>query len=399
MRQPSHSIGPVVVAALVLAAGCGTGSSTFPSPLASAGPTTLLVRLGADTIGVEQYTRTASRIDGIVVSRSPVTGVYRYTVNVASGSVPSSAQFSARRGDGSPFTGAPQSVSVRYGRDSVFFTAHRSSGDTSRAIGVRGEILPSVSGSFGLRELAFARLRAMKRDSATFDLLPLTFGASSTIPSPVRLFADSARVYYFGSPFRVRHDRGAIVSIDGSATTNKVTVVRIAATNLDSLAKDWAALESAGGVMGQASTRDTARATIGSAHVWVDYGRPALRGRTVWMNGVLGDTIWRTGANAATQLSTDRDIMIGGTPVPAGTYSLWTWAGRNGYHLIVNKQAGQWGTEYHPDRDLARIPLRDGVLAAPVERFTIALTPTDATGGTLVLSWGTKQLSVPVSAK
>jgi len=53
------------------------------------------------------------------------------------------------------------------------------------------------------------------------------------------------------------------------------------------------------------------------------------------VNGVLGDTIWRTGANAATQLRTDADITIGGAPVPAGTYSLWTHASpRGGYELM-----------------------------------------------------------------
>jgi hypothetical protein len=130
--------------------------------------------------------------------------------------------------------------------------------------------------------------------------------------------------------------------------------------------------------------------------VWVDYGRPALRGRDVWANGVLGDTIWRTGANAATQLRTDADLSIGGTTVPAGTYSLWTRTTPDGgYQLVVNRQAGQWGTEYHPDRDLARVPLRVSTVATPVERFTIVLDPQ----GALNMTWGTKQLSVPVSAR
>jgi hypothetical protein len=165
--------------------------------------------------------------------------------------------------------------------------------------------------------------------------------------------------------------------------------------DLDTLAHEWSARDQSTGIAGPASTRDTARATIGNAHVWVDYGRPALRGRDVWVNGVLGDTIWRTGANAATQLRTDADITIGGTPVPAGIYSLWTRTTPRGYELIVNKQAGQWGTDYHADRDLARIPLRESTVATPVERFTIGLDPQAG----LVMTWGTKQLSVPIGAR
>jgi hypothetical protein len=169
--------------------------------------------------------------------------------------------------------------------------------------------------------------------------------------------------------------------------------------DLDTIARQWTARDQANGALGNVSTRDTARATIGNAHVWVDYGRPSLRGRDVWVNGVLGDTIWRTGANAATQLRTDTDIAIGGTTVPAGLYSLWTSASPGGYQLIVNRQAGQWGTEYHPDRDLARIPLRESMVAAPAERFTVAIEPQGSQAGVLTLTWGTKQLSVPVTAK
>jgi hypothetical protein len=179
----------------------------------------------------------------------------------------------------------------------------------------------------------------------------------------------------------------------------KVRSDRVATADLDTIARAWTARDQANGALGAVSTRDTARATIGNAHVWVDYGRPSLRGRNVWVNGVLGDTIWRTGANAATQLRTDSDIVIGGTTVPAGTYSLWTWATPRGYQLIVNRQAGQWGTEYHPDRDLARIPLREGTASPPAERFTVAIEPQASPSGLLLLTWGAKQLSVPVTAK
>ena len=152
--------------------------------------------------------------------------------------------------------------------------------------------------------------------------------------------------------------------------------------------------------MGVASTRDTVRATLGNAHLWIDYGRPALRGRDVWMNGVLGDTIWRTGANAATQFRTDADVTIGNAMVPAGIYSLWTRTTPIGYDLIINTQAGQWGTDYHADRDLARVPLQVRTTATPVERFTIELRPSDRRSAVmLTMSWGTKELSIPVLSK
>jgi hypothetical protein len=115
----------------------------------------------------------------------------------------------------------------------------------------------------------------------------------------------------------------------------------------------------------------------------------------VWVDGVLGDSIWRTGANAATQLRTDADIRIGGALVSAGTYTLWTATTPLGHQLIINKQFGQWGTEYHPDRDLARVALTESQEGTSVERFTIAIDPR----GMMSLQWGTRKLSVLVESR
>jgi prepilin-type processing-associated H-X9-DG protein len=366
-------------------------------PAGTGESTTLLVRLGADTIGVEQYTRTATRMEGVLVQRSPFTTIARYSVDLAANSTPARAEYSLRRGDGTTITGQMQSLSVRFTSDSVIFVGHRTGGDTTRAATASGEVLPYLNGSYGLFELALARLLASRRDSATFAIVPLSWGARGTSPLPVKLIGrDSARIGWFGYPLYVRHDgRGNMLWADGSQTTIKVRVDRVEAMQLDTLAREWSARDQTAGVAGPASTRDTVRATIGNAHVWVDYGRPALRGRNVWVNGVLGDTIWRTGANAATQLRTDADLTIGGATVPAGIYTLWTRTTPRGYELIVNKQAGQWGTEYHADRDLVRVPLREATVATPAERFTIELDPP----GTLSLTWGTRQLSVPISAR
>jgi hypothetical protein len=386
-----------VLVVVVPLAACAPAVHVPPSTASAVGPTTLLVRLGADTLGVEQYTRTATRVEGVLVQRAPFTTIARYSVDLGPNSTPVRAEYSLRRGDGTTITGQMQSLSVRYSADSVTFVGHRSSGDTTRATAVSGQVLPYLNGSYGLFELALARLLATGRDSATFAIVPLSWGARGTSPLPVKLVGrDSARIHWFGSPLYVGHDgRGGLLWADGNLTTVKVRVDRVPALELDTLAREWSARDLATGAFGQSSTRDTARATIGNAHVWVDYGRPALRGRNVWVNGVLGDTLWRTGANAATQLHTDADITIGGVPVPAGTYSLWTHVTPTGYQLVVNKQYGQWGTEYHPDRDLARVPLRESSVASPVERFTIELDPQ----GALAMTWGPRQLGVPISAR
>jgi len=93
------------------------------------------------------------------------------------------------------------------------------------------------------------------------------------------------------------------------------------------------------------------------------------------------------------------DLVIGNATVPAGTYSLWTAATPAGYQLVVNRQFGQWGTMYDSKRDLVRVPLRETSVTPSVERFTIAVAPQNGSGNVLTVTWGTKQLSVPISAK
>jgi len=393
----------LAVAAALLAlmplVGCTPSSTSVPLPSSPAGATTLLVRLGNDTLGLEQYTRTATRMQGVLVQRVPFTTVAHYNVELGSGDVPESADYTLRRGDGTPVVGSTQSLSVSFGTDAVTFTAHRAAGDTTRSAAMHGAFLPYLNGSFALLELAIARLHAAGRDSMDFAIVPLNFNVRGTTPLPVKITGkDAARINWFGDPLFARFDtRGRLIGLDGSQTTDKVRVDRGSAVNMDSLGRAWAVRDSIAGPVGQVSTRDTARATIGNAHVWVDYGRPALRGRDVWANGVLGDTLWRTGANAATQLGTDADIVIGGVTIPAGTYSLWT-ATTGGYQLVVNRQHGQWGTEHDRSQDFARIPLRDSAASPPVERFTIGFAP-DGSATLLTLAWGDKRLSVPITAK
>ena len=143
-----------------------------------------------------------------------------------------------------------------------------------------------------------------------------------------------------------------------------------------------------------ASPRDTAEMTYAGERVLVDYGRPYARGRTIMGGLVPYGQVWRTGANAATTLVAPRDLRIGGTPVPAGTYTLYTLPGEREWQLIINKQTGQWGTQYDPAQDLARIPMKVERTSALVEQFTIDLRA--GSPASLVMEWENTRVSVPV---
>jgi hypothetical protein len=141
------------------------------------------------------------------------------------------------------------------------------------------------------------------------------------------------------------------------------------------------------------SPPEKAEATIGGKPVTIDYSAPSARGRKIYGGLVPYDKVWRTGANAATTLKTGTDLMIGGTKVPAGTYTLYTVPGAKGWKLIINKQTGQWGTDYDQSQDLARVEMTTETLSPPAETFKISIA-----NGKLTMDWENTRASVNLKA-
>lgn len=126
--------------------------------------------------------------------------------------------------------------------------------------------------------------------------------------------------------------------------------------------------------------------TVDGANISIEYGRPSLKGRaenTVMPPGKE----WRTGADEATTLTTDKALTIGSLEVPAGTYTLYTVPGEKEWQLVVSKKTGQWGIPYPAGEDLGRAPMTVTKTAAPVEQLTISIHDS-AAGGELRVEWG-----------
>ena len=147
-------------------------------------------------------------------------------------------------------------------------------------------------------------------------------------------------------------------------------------------------------------TVSTGVANAAPLKVSVDYGQPFARGRAVEGGLIPNGQVWRTGANSSTTFTTDVALRIGTLAVPKGSYSLYSiWSPTAGMQLIVNKQTGQWGTEYNQAMDLGRVPMTAKTLADTRDAFVIALEPAAAApaSATLHLTWGKSDFSVPVA--
>ena len=142
----------------------------------------------------------------------------------------------------------------------------------------------------------------------------------------------------------------------------------------------------------------TTECTIKGKKVTISYSRPSMKGRKIMGELVPYGQVWRTGANEATTLTTETDLNIGGAKVPAGTYTIFTLPSANTWTLIINKQTGQWGLEYHEDQDLARVDMTKTEIVVPVEQFTISLDQDTNDSADLVMEWEKTRLTVLVKA-
>lgn len=148
------------------------------------------------------------------------------------------------------------------------------------------------------------------------------------------------------------------------------------------------------------SPRETISAAIGGKKVTIEYSRPYVKGRNVWdPNAAIAPfgKVWRTGADEATTITSEGDLMLGSLHVPAGTYALFTIPGEEEWTLIINKVAKQWGAfKYDANQDLGRVKMKAAKQNTSTEQFTIELNATGGANGVLKLSWDKLSASIPV---
>ena len=160
------------------------------------------------------------------------------------------------------------------------------------------------------------------------------------------------------------------------------------------------------------SPHDTISAVIDGNRVTIVYGRPYTKdpktgeAHKIWGSLVPYGKIWRTGADEATLLITQKPILIGETTIPAGAFTLWTLPNEDGTaKLVVNKQVGQWGVARDPKQaydealDVGRIDLKKEALDKPVDQFTMSIEKNPSGGGLLKMQWESTQFSVPFTVK
>ena len=165
----------------------------------------------------------------------------------------------------------------------------------------------------------------------------------------------------------------AIAVLAASATAQKMTPIAMGEGGSPHVKTEW---------------------TIGGAHIAITYGRPYLKGRAESTMMPIGQP-WRTGADEATVISSDKSLIFGNVTLPAGSYTINTQPGDKEWMLLLGtlKSAGQWGVPYVSALEIGRAPM-SLARTALVEQVTFSIDKTNS-GATLRIEWGTVSVSTP----
>jgi len=372
-----------------------------------------ITMLGNDTISVESVTRQGNTLNSDEVDRFPRVQVRHTVVDLNENGSIRHLEMAIHTRSESPGQ-RDRKVVADVANNKVHLSKTDSTGTVNRDFPTGGSIVVAhVPQMYSLYELYFSaalkQAAALKLATGTpvqmrqfyidreFDRFPLGHATVTPLDSGK---ADITHDWLSGTGEAVIDSGYKMLTYSGAGTTYKVLVKRLATPpDIKRIAERFEAMEAERGSVKSLSVRDTTRVHIGKALFTLDYSRPLVRGRTLLGDVIPYDHVWRTGANAATQFTTSTPIRLATLRVPAGTYTLFTAPHANGVDLIVNKQSGQWGTEYNGSLNLGIASMISEVATVPVEEFTISVIPRDNRHGTLVVEWGTFRWLAPIEVE
>jgi Protein of unknown function (DUF2911). len=369
-----------------------------------------ITTLGTDTIGVESVMRQGNEIISDEVDRFPRVRVRHAVIKINSdGSILHLVMDIHTPSE--PREQRERKVTADITNNNVHILKTDGTGNISRVFTTDGGIVEAhIPQMYSLYELCFAAAFKHEASSKTltkapfpfrqfyidreFDHFPLGSGSVTLVGAGK---AEISHDWLSGKGQASMDSNYHMLSYSGEHSTYKVEVRRLSSPpDIKTIAERFEAMETKTGTIKELSVRDTMRAQIGNATFTVDYSRPLMRGRKL-LNGILPyDYVWRTGANAATQFTTTVPVKLAGIQIPSGTYTLWTVPHQNSVELIVNKQHGQWGTEYNSKLDLGTTRMTSQEVATPLEEFTISILPSDSKHGTLIIEWGDFRWTAPI---
>lgn len=146
--------------------------------------------------------------------------------------------------------------------------------------------------------------------------------------------------------------------------------------------------------------------TQGDLELKAFYSSPSKKGRVIFGELVPYGEVWRTGANEPTTITTNKDLMIDGQELKAGTYSLWTIPGEETWQVFFNSKMYNWGVKItdqkaarNPDYDVVTVESKVVPNITVIESLTISFAETVDENIVMMLGWDKVVIPVKMDIK
>lgn len=344
----------------------------------------LIYLLGNDTTMAGSYSLTGNDFDITAVSRPGVSVTkLKGTLNMK-GEITSAEGYAYR-----PLPGKDSQVFIKYKlymrNDSTIIDQIRGNDVTTQRFAGAGLTANGVGVAFRY-VLPFWPHYAPKKIGDSLVSAHLTLGTNKRLTvtriAKDKLYAGST---VMGMVTLLLDKNGRLSSIDGIGSSWNVTGKVTGPIDLVALANRYAFEEQNGQGMKIINKLDSIATNVNGTNIKIVYSRPQVRNRTIFGSVVPWNRWWRTGANAATRITTDKPLVFDGKELPAGSYSIVTIPAQNGWTLVFNSRPNVWGTEYDAAFDVLRVPMQTSA-AEFTETMTISIEPV-ADGGSLNVIW------------
>jgi tetratricopeptide (TPR) repeat protein len=129
---------------------------------------------------------------------------------------------------------------------------------------------------------------------------------------------------------------------------------------------------------------------VGLTDVTLEFSRPSVKGRELFVDIEAFGQMWRTGANASSKISFSDDVMIEGKKVPAGTYAIYSIPGKKEWTIMLYKDLtlGGYVANYDESKELIRFTTEAEMLNKSMETFFILIDNIKSNSADIALVWG-----------
>src|SRR2546421_2400325 len=268
-------------------------SLAIPSVLAAQSGQ-FIVRLGTDTLAIEQYTRTPDRLQGEQVLRSPRTVHRLYSATFGPGGAIARFELVTHNVSGAPGP-AETKATAEFTGDSAVVTAPRRDSTVTLRVNAGPGAVPFIGQGFGLIEEVARRAKASRSTRYTTTMLPL--GDTEPLEVTVTPRGPDSLTIVLGAigPLRARVGaQGALLGLTGIGSTMQVTVERTQRVDFAAVGKGFAPRS-----LGVLSPPDSVKANVAGAALAVRYSRPSTGGRPIFGSAGRSKQARRTGAHPA----------------------------------------------------------------------------------------------------